>query len=60
MDFAKDRAALTRKLRDANVPRSYAWQLANGKRSPSLALAKRLEADTGIPATSWPMPEAVQ
>lgn len=32
---------------------SYASELANGRRLPSLTLATRIEAEMGIPASTW-------
>ena len=38
--------------------KSYAHQLAHGKRTPSLKLAQELEEKTGYPAGSWKIGES--
>lgn len=35
-------------LRDIGVNRSYAWQIANGKRAPSPKLAVRIFREAGL------------
>lgn len=45
MDASPDIAL---KLREIGVNRSYAWQIANGKRPPSQRLALRIFRETGL------------
>lgn len=52
-----DRRALNAKLRELGMSRPYAWQIATGNRAPSLTWALRIEAETGIPPSAWPLPE---
>lgn len=42
-------------LRRIGVSKPYAHQLTSGARSPSLALALKIEAALGIPPTAWPL-----
>lgn len=45
--------SLTEKV---GVKGGHAYDLANGRRTPSLALALRIEKALGIPPSAWPMP----
>lgn len=45
MDASPDIAL---RLREIGVNRSYAWQIANGKRPPSQRLAVRIFRETGL------------
>lgn len=47
---------LSRKLRSLGLSKSYASELANGRRLPSLLLARRIETELGIPMNSWGEP----
>ena len=42
-----------RELKALGVPSGYASELANGKKTPSLKLAQRIEAALGYPASAW-------
>ena len=41
------------------VAEGYAYDLANGRRGPSLKLARKIKDELGIPVDAWPMPEKV-
>ena len=43
-------------LQRLGVSKPYSHQLLAGGKSPSLALAIKLERELGIPVTAWPMP----
>lgn len=51
--MSNDASDLARRLIAIGVSRPYASQLARGLRTPSLALAQRIERSLGIPASSW-------
>lgn len=54
--FPTEPAALAKVLMDkARVSPSYASELANNRRWPSLRLAVRLEGEIGIPPKFWVM-----
>jgi len=57
MSATTDRTELARKLRGIGISRVYAWQIAKGKRAPSLTLAQRIETELKIPPKTWPLPE---
>lgn len=40
----------------ANISLAYASQLLRGQRKPTLEMARRLEADAGVPIEFWPRP----
>lgn len=40
-------------LRGMGLSKSYASELANGRRRPSLGLAARIETELNIPAATW-------
>lgn len=44
-------------LQRVGVSKVYAHQLLAGGKSPSLALALRLETELGIPPRAWPLPK---
>lgn len=49
-----DPKALSSALREKlNISTSYASELANGKRLPSLTLAVQIQEKLGIPASAW-------
>ncbi|KQW79741.1 helix-turn-helix domain-containing protein [Brevundimonas sp. Root1279] len=43
-------------LQRLGVSKPYSHQLLAGGKSPSLALALKLERELGIPVSSWPLP----
>jgi transcriptional regulator with XRE-family HTH domain len=45
--------ALARQLVRIGLSPSYASELANGQRSPSLKLAAKIERELSIPVASW-------
>lgn len=45
--------SLNARLISIGVSESYASLLANGRRSPSLALALKIERELGIPVSQW-------
>lgn len=55
-----NRTEVGQKLRAIGINRSYAWQIAQGHRSPSRSLAKEIEEKAGIPMATWPLPRAVK
>lgn len=44
-------------LQRVGVSKVYAHQLLAGGKSPSLALALKLESELGIPPRAWPLPK---
>lgn len=40
-----------------DISMRHAYYILNGSRRPSVALAKRLEAVTGVPAQAWLFPD---
>jgi transcriptional regulator with XRE-family HTH domain len=43
-------------LQRLGVSKPYSHQLLAGGKTPSLALAQRLERELGIPTSAWPLP----
>lgn len=43
-------------LQRLGLSKPYSHQLLAGGKSPSLALAIRLQSELGIPVTAWPLP----
>ncbi|PZU71296.1 MAG: hypothetical protein DI531_16100 [Brevundimonas sp.] len=43
-------------LQRLGVSKPYSHQLLAGGKTPSLALAQKLERELGIPMSAWPMP----
>lgn len=52
-----EQSNIAQRLQEIGVANGHAYDLANGRRSPSLKLARRIEAEMGIPMSAWPMPE---
>lgn len=48
---------LAKRLKDLGIANGHAYDLANGRRTPSLKLARKIESELGVPMTAWPMPE---
>lgn len=48
MQTASDPITLVERLRSIGISDSYAWQLANRKRTPSLPLALRIHRELGV------------
>lgn len=57
MDAPNRTPPTQRELVGLGITQAYASMLLAGKRTPSLELAKRIEATFGYPATCWPQPE---
>jgi len=52
-----DTTNIAQRLQEIGVANGHAYDLANGRRSPSLKLAREIETKLGIPMSAWPMPE---
>lgn len=46
---------VAQQLQEIGVRSGYAYDLANGKRTPSLRMAREIEAQIGIPLSAWPL-----
>ena len=44
-------------LQRLGVSKPYSHQLLAGGKTPSLALAQKLERELGIPTSAWPLPQ---
>lgn len=55
--MAEPQTSLAKQLQDLGVANGHAYDLANGRRRPSLTLARKIEDELGIPMSAWPMPE---
>lgn len=53
MERRPENRELAERLKGIGISESYASQLVNGRRTPSLRLALRIEQQLGIPASNW-------